>query len=459
MIEIGAGGGDATGPGAIDPGEGSGDVSSRIKRTINYGLLAVVIVGLLYYVFVPAGPDMIQYTMIGRNDSQTPSTLYLSHKAAFTIGKNADISVPLQGSTALVAATISRTGYQNGVAIWSFKSNEPSTTVMVNGAPAVDGPLPDGAVLGIDGVQMTYNTGRTGFTGFLDRLESDDTAHLFISPAVISGAFPIVAAGFPVSVAFGVLGFVFAIPLGLALSFMKMAKTRWFRWPATLYVDVVRGTPMFLQILIVVFAIPLLPAYKDLLTAYPWLNNAGPLGVSYTYWMRGLVVLSFNSAAYMAEIFRAGIQSINKGQSEAARSLGMTGVQSMAFVILPQTVRRILPTMMSEFILLFKDTAMLSAVGVAEMVQRAREVAASTFNSSSYLVAAVFYLLLTIPLGRFVQSLENRLAVSEGAGGAAAEDVVPVALDVLNPGTVVPHGAALPGAQKGPETIPTRNGR
>jgi polar amino acid transport system substrate-binding protein len=220
-------------------------------------------------------------------------------------------------------------------------------------------------------------------------------------------------------------------------------------------VDVVRGTPMFLQILIVVFAIPLLPAYKDLLTAYPWLNNAGPLGVSYTYWMRGLVVLSFNSAAYMAEIFRAGIQSISKGQSEAARSLGMTGVQSMAFVILPQTVRRILPTMMSEFILLFKDTAMLSAVGVAEMVQRAREVAASTFNSSSYLVAAVFYLLLTIPLGRFVQSLENRLAISEGAGGAAADKA-----EVVPPITLDPeHVIHMPEPRNAGDPIPKRNGR
>jgi His/Glu/Gln/Arg/opine family amino acid ABC transporter permease subunit len=430
-------------------------VSARIKRTINYVVLAAVVIGLMYYVFVPAGPDMIQYTMIGRNDSKTPSTLYLSHQATFTIGKNADISVPLQGSTALVAATISRTGYQNGVATWTFVSNEPSTTVTINGAPVVAGPMADGAVIGVDGVQMTYRAGRTGFTGFLDRLESDDTAHLFISPVIISGAFPIVAAGFPVSVAFGVLAFLIAIPLGLGLSFMKMAKTRWFRWPATFYVDVVRGTPMFLQILIVVFAIPLLPAYKDLLTAYPWLNNAGPLGVSYTYWMRGLVVLSFNSAAYMAEIFRAGIQSISKGQSEAARSLGMTGVQSMAFVILPQTVRRILPTMMSEFILLFKDTAMLSAVGVAEMVQRAREVAASTFNSSSYLVAAVFYLLLTIPLGRFVQSLENRLAISEGAGGAAADKA-----EVVPPITLDPeHVIHMPEPRNAGDPIPKRNGR
>ena len=101
---------------------------------------------------------------------------------------------------------------------------------------------------------------------------------------------------------------------------------------------------------------------------------------------------------------------------EAARSLGMTKPQAMVFVIIPQTIRRILPTLMSEFILLFKDTAMLAAVGVAEMVLRAREFAATTYNQSSYMVAAAFYLLVTIPLGRFVAALENRLAESEGGG-------------------------------------------
>jgi polar amino acid transport system substrate-binding protein len=109
--------------------------------------------------------------------------------------------------------------------------------------------------------------------------------------------------------------------------------------------------------------------------------------------------------------------------------------------------------MMSEFILLFKDTAMLSAVGVAEMVQRAREVAATAFNASSYIVAAVFYLLLTIPLGRFVQNLENRLAVSEGAGGHAGKraPMVPAPIDSEH---VIPHSELLPGVRR-----PERNER
>ena len=417
-------------------------MNAGIKKAINYAVGIIVVAGLAYYLLVPMAPARIVYTTLTSARS-VPATFYLTAPSA-TIGKSADI-VPV-GTTPLVAATITGTSSNGGATAWTIASSDASTVVTVNGQAAGATPLSDGAAIQVGAAKLTYFAGRAGFAGFLDRLESDPTAHIFMSPTVIGGAFPIVARAFPASVAFGVLGFLFAIPFGLILSFMKMARTRWLRFPATLYVDVVRGTPLFLQILVVVFAIPLLPAYKDLLIAAPWLGNAGPLNISYTYWMRGLVVLSFNSAAYMAEIFRAGIQSISKGQSEAARSLGMTAVQSMAFVILPQTVRRILPTMMSEFILLFKDTAMLSAVGVAEMVQRAREVAASTFNTSSYLVAAGFYLLLTVPLGRLVQNLENRLAVSEGAGGAEAEQEPGDEPARLAPELLIAEKIVVPGA-------------
>jgi polar amino acid transport system substrate-binding protein len=105
----------------------------------------------------------------------------------------------------------------------------------------------------------------------------------------------------------------------------------------------------------------------------------------------------------------------------------MSAPQSMFFIIIPQTVRRILPTLMSEFILLFKDTALLAAVGVAEMTLRAREITATLYNQSAYIVAAGFYLLVTIPLGRLVAKLEQRLGESESGGGAAPpqEPLVP----------------------------------
>ncbi len=271
---------------------------------------------------------------------------------------------------------------------------------------------------------------------FLQWWETNTLTRLFFSVEVIGRALPVIAKAFPVSLTFAVISFVAAIPAGLALAFMKMSKRRWVRLPAVLYVDLVRGTPLFLQILIVYFGLTLLPVYGDFVRANPWSKEPFFLGLDFTLWARGMFVLSFNSAAYLCEIFRAGIQSIHKGQLEAARSLGMTVPKAMIYVIIPQTIRRILPTLMSEYILLFKDTALLAAVGIAEMTLRAREIAASTLNQSGYVLAAAFYLVITIPLGRFVQRLEDRLAQSEGGGvqaaagdGRPAESPQPAAAD------------------------------
>lgn len=266
---------------------------------------------------------------------------------------------------------------------------------------------------------------------FLEWWESNTITHLFFSPEVIANAFPVVLKALPVSLLFGFGAFIFGIPVGLGLAFMKMSRSRWLRWPATIYVDFVRGTPLFLQILLVFFGLPLLPFYKAIVTANPWMNQPAIFGISWTLYLRGFFVLSLNSAAYLAEIFRAGIQSIPKGQMEAARSLGMGPAQAMFYVIIPQTVRRILPTMMSEFILLFKDTSLLAAVGIGEIVLRSREVAAAKFNPSPYVLAAFFYLLITVPLGRIVARLEDRLAAAEGGGATTGKRPpnVPGAID------------------------------
>ncbi|TLM99208.1 MAG: amino acid ABC transporter permease, partial [Actinobacteria bacterium] len=175
---------------------------------------------------------------------------------------------------------------------------------------------------------------------------SNPITNQFLNFEVIAEAIPIVLAALPVSLLFGVVSFVLAIPGGLLLAFMKMSPMRFIRWIATAYVDVVRGTPLFLQVLIFFFAVPLIPAYRVLVQSNPWMKEVTFLNMDVTIYMRGIIVLTLNSAAYMAEIFRAGIQSIPKGQLEAARSLGMTVPQAMSFVIIPQTVRRILPTMM-----------------------------------------------------------------------------------------------------------------
>ncbi len=124
-------------------------------------------------------------------------------------------------------------------------------------------------------------------------------------------------------------------------------------------------------------------------------------------------MLALNSAAYQCEIFRAGIQSINKGQFEASRSLGMNAAQTMFFVIIPQTIRRVIPTMTNEFILLYKDTSMLAAVGILEIVMYAKSIVASTGSITPYIVAACFYLVITIPLAKVVGVLENMLDMSK----------------------------------------------
>jgi len=236
--------------------------------------------------------------------------------------------------------------------------------------------------------------------------ESHPITHIFFSPTILWESLPYVVKGFPLTIALGVLSFLLAIPLGLGLAFMKMSKSRILNGLATAYIDIVRGTPMILWILIIYMSLPLIPAYKALVAPF---SQVEFLSVSFSSWVRCFIILSANSAAYFAEIFRAGIQSIPKGQMEAARSLGMKPSSAMAFVILPQTVRRILPTSMSEFILILKDTALLSTISIGEVMLQAKLISARRMNTTPLVLAALFYLVVTIPIGRLVARLERRL--------------------------------------------------
>lgn len=220
---------------------------------------------------------------------------------------------------------------------------------------------------------------------------------LFLNPQLIVSSIPTVFIGWLLSLMLVLLGFPLAIPIGLAFAFMKISKSRILHVIAAIYTGVVRGTPLFLQIYIAFFGLPL-------------------MGINPNKYLLAVLVLAFNSGAYMCEIFRAGIQSIPKGQFEASRSLGMTAVQTMFSVIIPQTVRRVIPTMTSEFILLYKDTSLLAAVGVMELMLYARSVVANTGNMTPYIVAAAFYLIVTLPLIRVVGILERRLALVDEGG-------------------------------------------
>ncbi|MDO8848157.1 MAG: ABC transporter permease subunit [Coriobacteriia bacterium] len=402
---------------------------SKFRNSVGYVVAGIVAVVLVAMLLTMTGPERVLFERNApRGKKGTVSDIYVISptRDEITIGKSqTNVVADLAEIDDNLAATIVRTpaGAGLGKGEWVLSAEETSPTpVLLNGDEIEGTPtLADGDVITVGGSDVTFTVGRTGILGGLDWWEAGKISHLYASPKIIAEAFPIVLAAFPISLVAVLVSFGLAIPGGLMLAFMKMAKSRWFRMPATLYVDFIRGTPIFLQILLVFFGLTLLPPWQALVKAVPAINESGLFGVDNSMWIRAFVVLSFNSAAYMAEIFRAGIQSISKGQMEAARSLGMTTAAAMTFVIIPQTVRRILPTMMSEFILLFKDTSLFAAVGMGEMVMRAREVASSTLNVSPYLLAAGFYLVITIPLGRLVQQLENRLARSEGGGAATFE--------------------------------------
>ena len=227
--------------------------------------------------------------------------------------------------------------------------------------------------------------------GWVQQWNSNKFLKLFLDPTILVTSLPVVFWGFLQALAIVACAFPLAIPVGFVLSLMRMSKFRVLRGIATTYVNVVRGTPLFLQIYIAFFGLPL-------------------AGIQIPSFPLGVIVLFMNSGAYLCEIFRAGIQSIPKGQFEASRSLGMNGAQTMLFVIIPQTIRRVIPTMTSEFILLYKDTSMLAAVGVMEVVMYAKTIVAATGSITPYIVAACFYLVITLPLAKLVGNLEARLA-------------------------------------------------
>ena len=214
--------------------------------------------------------------------------------------------------------------------------------------------------------------------------------HLFFDPTILVTSFPVVLTGFFMSLGVVAVAFPLAIPLGLALALMRLSKVAVVRGIATTYVNLVRGTPLFLQIYVAFFGLPL-------------------AGIDIPSFPLGVTVMCMNSGAYMCEIYRAGILSINKGQDEAARSLGMTRAQTMLYVILPQMFRLVIPNLTSEFIVLYKDTSLLAAVGVMELVMYARTIVASTGSITPYIVAALFYLVITLPLSKVTRHLEERV--------------------------------------------------
>ncbi|WP_047153562.1 amino acid ABC transporter permease [Aneurinibacillus tyrosinisolvens] len=200
------------------------------------------------------------------------------------------------------------------------------------------------------------------------------------------------------TILFTSVGVTLGTLLGLLFGLGRLSKNPLARFPSILYVTIFRGTPLFVQILIIHFAA--IPAIWGLFDAEP------PSAI-----FSGFVALSLNAGAYIAEIFRAGIQSIDKGQMEAARSLGMDHGQAMRSIILPQAFKRMIPPLGNEFIALLKDSSLLAIIAAPELAYAGDSTAKSTFARwESYLTIAAGYLMLTLVISRFVAYLEKKFS-------------------------------------------------
>ena len=210
--------------------------------------------------------------------------------------------------------------------------------------------------------------------------------------------------GIGVTISVTVVSFVLVVFVGLVGGLGRISRNSIINGLATLYVEVIRGIPLLVQLLFWYFAFPsVLTNLGKLLHFQPFIDYKAN---AFSMAIMGLTICY---GAYMSEIYRAGIQSIGKGQMEAARSLGMTHLQAMRYVILPQAFRIVLPPMGNEFISLLKDSSLVSVVAVADMTRRGREFMAATFLPlETWAMVALVYLVMTLLSARVVNWIERR---------------------------------------------------
>lgn len=263
---------------------------------------------------------------------------------------------------------------------------------------------PDIKVIANTPLQMIVNA--LDESPVVEAWNSNQFLGMFFRPQLLVTSMVSLFSGWLLCLAIVVVAYPFAILIGLVFAFLKMSRTRILRAIAAIYINLLRGTPLFLQIYIMFFGLPM-------------------VGININNTLLGIIVMAVNSSAYLAEIFRAGIQSIPRGQYEASSSLGMNYRQTMVYIILPQTLRRVLPTVTSDFITAYKDTSLLSSVGVMELMMYAKNLTTTSGNITPYVAAAIFYLIVTLPLIKIVGIVERRLARTESGAGPRPKAKVP----------------------------------
>jgi polar amino acid transport system permease protein len=192
-----------------------------------------------------------------------------------------------------------------------------------------------------------------------------------------------------------VLALVFGVALGLVLALLRLSHRRWASWPAGFVIEVFRTTPPLVQLFWFFFALPLIA------------------GIEMTPFMAAVVTFSIQSAAFFAEVFRGGIVSIERGQWEAARAIGMNGAQTMRRIVLPQAVKRMIPAFMERAIELMKTTTLVATISYADLLFAANEISQKTFRPlETFTVAALLYFVVIFGASVAARGLERRLAVS-----------------------------------------------
>ena len=204
-------------------------------------------------------------------------------------------------------------------------------------------------------------------------------------------SFPLLLLGAGVTIKITVMSVALGVLIGLFVGIARICRVKPLRFLAAVYVDFFRGTPLLVQIFLFYFAVPVITGQR----IDPYVAAVGSCGI--------------NSGAYVAEIVRAGIQSIDEGQMEAGRSLGMTWAQTMRHIIVPQAIKRVIPPLGNEFIALLKDSSLVSVIGFEELTRRGQLIIAKTYGSLEiWFSVAIIYLVMTLSISRLVAYLEKR---------------------------------------------------
>lgn len=213
---------------------------------------------------------------------------------------------------------------------------------------------------------------------------------------LVTNSMPLLLEGALVTIKITALSVSLGLIIGLFAGICRLAVFWPVRFLAAVYVDFIRGTPLLVQIFIMYFALPMLT------------------GMRIDPFVAAITACSINSGAYIAEIFRAGIESIDAGQMEAGRSLGMSWSQTMRYIIVPQAFKRIIPPLGNEFIAMLKDSSLVSVIGFEELTRRGQLIIARTYGSLEiWLSVAFIYLLMTLTISRFVAYLERRYKIDD----------------------------------------------